>query len=159
NIDPDMIAIIMTLESGGYAHAKSGSDAYGLMQITPPTAKDIASKFLKTPRTSYNLYDPQTSIEFGAAYLAYLRDQFGTPSQGPDWNATVELVAAGYNGGPGAANLLDEGKGLQDAQTVVYSRNAFYMWRERHTGDSPAFDRWRDSGGSTLINLAKAKGE
>jgi soluble lytic murein transglycosylase-like protein len=155
DIDPNLIAIIMTMESGGYSKANSG-EAVGLMQITPLTGKDIAAKFLKTPRTKYNLMDPDTSIEFGTAYLAYLRDQFGTAKQGPDWNSTVELIAAGYNGGPGAANSLEEGKGLQDAQTVIYSRDAFNMWRERHAGDSPTFDRWKERGGSILLDLAKS---
>jgi hypothetical protein len=156
DVDPNLIAIIMTMESGGDAKAESSDKAQGLMQITPPTAKDIAAKFLKQPRKTYNLQDPGTNVEFGTAYLAYLRDQFGTARQGPDWTSTVELVAAGYNGGPGAANSLEEGKGLQDTQTVVYSRDAFNMWRERHIADSPTFDRWVERGGSLLINAARA---
>ena len=154
NIDPNLLAIVMTLESGGYSKADSG-EATGLMQITPLTAKDIASKYLKTPVKNYNLQDPKTNIEFGAAYLAYLRDTFGDVSQGPSWNGTVELIAAGYNGGPGAAANLYNGKGLTDTQTVVYSRDAFNMWRERHAKDSPTYDRWLERGGSTLVDEAK----
>ena len=156
NVDPNAIAIIMTMESGGYSKADSG-EAQGLMQISPLTAKDIASKYLKQPVTSYNIWDPRTNIEFGAAYLAWLRDQFGAVSQGPSWDSTMELVAASYNGGPGAANSLQAGKGLEDAQTVVYSRDAFNMWRERHAGDSPTYDRWLERGGSTLVDAAKGQ--
>jgi soluble lytic murein transglycosylase-like protein len=156
NIDPNLIAIIMTLESGGYSKANSGQ-AVGLMQVTPITGKDIASKYLKTPTSHYNLSDPKTSIEFGTAYLAELRDLFGTAQQGPDWNSTVELIAAGYNGGPGAALSLERGQGLTDTQTVVYSRDAFNMWRERHAKTSPTFDRWKERGGQTLIDQAKAE--
>jgi soluble lytic murein transglycosylase-like protein len=156
NIDPNMIAIIMTLESGGYSKANSG-EAKGLMQITPLTAKDIAAKYLKKPVKSYNLWDPRTNIEFGAAYLAWLRGQFGEVNQGPSWNSTIELVAAGYNGGPGAANSLEAGRGLRDAQTVVYSRDAFNMWRERHAAKSPTYDRWLERGGSQLVDAAKAQ--
>lgn len=154
NIDPNFIAIIMTMESGGYAKANSGQ-AQGLMQITPVTAKDIASKYLKKPVAKYNLYDPAINIEFGTAYLAYLRDTFGTYKQGPSWDTTAELVAASYNGGPLAGLHLEEGKGLQDAQTVVYSRDAFNMWRERHAGTSPTYQRWYERGGSDLISAAK----
>lgn len=157
NIDPNLLAIVMTLESGGYSQAGSEADAKGLMQVTPPTAKDIAAKFLQTPLTSYDLLDERTNIEFGAAYLAWLRDEFGTADQGPSWNSTVELIAAGYNGGPGAANNLEQGKGLLDTQTVVYSRDAFNMWRERHAKTSPTYDRWLERGGSRLIDLAKAQ--
>lgn len=154
-VDPNLIAIIITLESGGNPKAESPIGAQGLMQITTPTAKDIAAKFLKEPRKKYNLLDPRTNIEFGAAYLAYLRDEFGTIQQGPTWVSTVELIAAGYNGGPGAANNLEQGKGLRSAETVVYSRDAFNMWRERHASQSPTFNRWKERGGSELINAAK----
>lgn len=155
NIDPNLIAIFMTMESGGYAKAESEAGAQGLMQVTPLTAQDIASKYLKQPRKNYDLMDPSTSIEFGTAYLAWLRDQFGSYKQGPTWNETVELVAAGYNGGSGAANNLEQGKGLRDTQTVVYSRDAFNMWRERHAKSSPTFDRWKERGGSLLIEKAQ----
>ena len=154
NLDPNYIAIIMTLESGGYKDANSG-EAKGLMQITPSTAKDIASKYLKVPKSKYSITDPNTNIEFGVAYLAKLRDSFGDYTQGPSWNYTAELVAAGYNGGPGAANSIFKGEGLNDAQTVVYSRDAFNMWRERNASTSPTYNRWIERGGSTLINLAK----
>lgn len=159
DIDANYVGIIMTMESGGYAKAKSSAGAEGLMQITAPTAKDIAAKYLKKPINSYNLQDPKTNIEFGVAYLAYLRKTFEKPSQGPSWDATAELVAASYNGGPVAGLHLEEGKGLHDAQTVVYSRDAFNMWRERHALSSPTFDRWKERGGSELIDLAKASNQ
>jgi soluble lytic murein transglycosylase-like protein len=151
-----LIAIIMALESGGDPKASSSAGATGLMQITPVTANEIAKKFLKNPTSNYNLSDPASNIEFGAAYLAYLRDTFGLWQQGPSWNSTVELVAAGYNGGPGAANSVFKGKGLSDTQTVVYSRDAFNMWRERFQKDSPTYDRWLERGGQALIDAAKA---
>ena len=126
------------------------------MQITPLTAKDIATKYLKKPVTHYDLKNPETNIEFGTAYLAFLRDYFGAYNQNPDW-ATVELIAAGYNGGPGAAANLESGKGLKDTQTVVYSRDAFNMWRERHSSSSPTFDRWKERGGSILLDKARGQ--
>lgn len=156
DIDPNFLAIIMTLESGGYAKANSGQ-AQGLMQITPLTAKEIAHKHVKHPVSHYDLYDPTTSIEFGAAYLAYLRDTFGSYNQAPSYDLTAEAVGAGYNGGPGAAASVEAGKGLRDEQTVLYSRNALYFWRERNAASSPAYLRWRDeSGGIRLIKAAEA---
>ena len=151
NLDPNLIAIIMTIESGGNPRAQSGVGAQGLMQIMPLTAKDIASKHLKEPVTTYDIYDPRTNIEFGAAYLAWLRDQFGSSSQAPSWNETVELVAAGYNGGPGAAKHVRQGDGLESIETVSYSRDAFNMWRERHAAQSPTYNRWLGRGGSALV--------
>jgi soluble lytic murein transglycosylase-like protein len=155
DIDPDLIAIIMTLESGGNPKAESGVGAQGLMQVMPLTAKDIADKHLKTPVANYDIFDPRTNIEFGTAYLAYLRDEFGEGNQGPSWNATVELVAAGYNGGPGAAADLLHGEGLESAETLSYSRDAFNMWRERHAPQSPTYTRWSERGGSSLVERAK----
>lgn len=155
NVDPNLLAIIITMESGGYPQARSEAGAQGLMQIMPGTAQDIAAKFLKQPRTTYDIYDPATNIEFGAAYLAYLRDTFGSESQDPDWNSVVELVAAGYNGGPGAARNLEKGNGLRNMQTVAYSRDAYNMWRERHAPSSPTFERWAERGGSHLISKAR----
>ncbi len=159
NIDPTAIAILMTMESGGYAEATSPDGAVGLMQITPPTASDIAKKYLKQPVKTYNLFNPRTNIEFGTAYLAYLRNEFGDRNQGPSWDYTMELVAAAYNGGPGTAADLYYGKGMTDTQTVVYSRDALNMWRERHAKDSPTFDRWKERGGSRLLALAQAHNE
>lgn len=154
-VDPNFIAIIMTMESGGDPNAKSSAGAQGLMQITGPTAQDIAAKFLKQPVPNNDLSNPATNIEYGTAYLAYLRDTFGGWEQGPSWDYTVELVAAGYNGGAGAANSLFKGEGLTDTQTVVYSRDAFNMWRERFAKDSPTFDRWKERGGQILIDNAE----
>ena len=156
NIDANVVAIVMTMESGGNPKAASEAGAQGLMQITHLTAGDISKKFLKQPRDdAYDLFDPATSVEFGTAYLAYLRDTFGEPQQSPSWNYTAELIAAGYNGGPGAANSLYKGNGLTDTQTVVYSRDAFNMWRERHAQDSPTFDRWKERGGQILLDDAQ----
>lgn len=157
NVDPNLIAIIITMESGGYSKAESESNAKGLMQVTGPTGGDIAAKFLKEPRKDYDLIDPRTNIEFGTAYLAYLRDEFGTARQGPEWTSTVELIAAGYNGGPGTANALEKGEGLRDTQPVVYARDAFNMWRERDSQNSPTFERWVERGGSRLLDAAKTE--
>ena len=157
DIDPDLLAIIMTIESGGHPQAESGVGAKGLMQIMPATAQDIASRYVKQPRQQYDLFDGRTSIEFGAAYLALLRNEFGMAEHGPTWNTTVELIAAGYNGGPSAASALNDGEGLRDMQTVSYSRDAYNMWRERHSERSPTYDRWAERGGSALIEKAAAR--
>ena len=154
DIDPNLVAIIMTIESGGNPQAKSGVGAQGLLQIMPATAQDIAAKHLKTPVAQYDIYDPRTNIEFGTAYLAYLRSTFGEPSQGPTWDETAELIGAGYNGGPGAARNLAKGLGLQSLETSSYSRDVYNMWRERNAPVSPTYNRWLDRGGSTLVDKA-----
>jgi soluble lytic murein transglycosylase-like protein len=155
DINANILAILMTMESGGNPKAHSEADARGLMQITPTTAKDIAARYVQQPTGKYDLYDAKTSIEFGAAYLAILRDEYGTMHQAPTYNETVELIAAAYNGGFGAANALEKGEGLRDTQTVIYSRDAYNMWRERVSSKSPTFDRWKERGGQALLDAAK----
>ena len=142
------------MESGGYSRAHSEADAQGLLQVTPVTAGDIASRYLKEPREKYDLFDARTNIEFAAAYLAMLRDEFGEPQQGPSWNATMELIAAGYNGGPSAAGALYRGEGIASDQTLIYSRDALNMWRERNSKESLTYSRWLERGGQRLIDLA-----
>lgn len=154
NIDANLVAIVMTLESGGFTKADSGV-ANGLMQVTDPTGKDIAKMYLKKPVEKFDLYAVDTSIEFGTAYLAHLRNTLCDYTDGPSWNACVEVVTAGYNGGPGAAINLASGKGLLDTQTVIYSRNAYNMWRERNGEASPTFNRWLDAGGQRLVDKAR----
>lgn len=161
NIDPTLIAIIMTMESGGYSKANSGQ-AVGLMQITPLTAKDIARKYLKQPIVEYQMFDPKTNIEFGAAYLAHLRDIYGDADKAdPNKNIssayTVELIAAAYNGGYSAAQAIKSGEGLNDPQSLNYSRDVFNMWRERRAPVSPTYKRWFDRGGSSLVSQARAE--
>lgn len=154
NLNANLIAIVMTLESGGYTRADSGV-AKGLMQVTDYTGSDIAAKFLKSPRKTYDLYNAKTSVEFGAAYLARLRGTFCDENDHRNADRCVEAIAAGYNGGPGAAIDLLNGKGLADMQTVIYSRNAMNMWRERDAETSPTFDRWKEAGGQSLIDNAR----
>ncbi len=153
NIDPNLMAIIMNIESGGNPKANSGV-ATGLMQITNPTAGDIASKYLQKPLSKYNLEDGPTSIEFGAAYLAMLRKEYSQGNSDLEAMYTAELVAAAYNGGFGAANAIEKGEGINDPQTIVYSRDVFNMWRERHAAKSPTFNRWLERGGQSLVDAA-----
>lgn len=154
DIDADLIAIIMTMESGGNPKAKSEAGAIGLMQVMPSTAKDIATRYLKTPVDKYDLYDPRTNIEFGTAYLALFRDEFGSTQHAPDYTRTIELVAAGYNGGGTASNAIEQGEGLENTETVIYSRDAFNMYRERVSDKSWTFERWKERGGTRLLDEA-----
>lgn len=154
DINANLVAIIMTLESGGYTKADSGQ-AQGLMQITPYTGSDIATKFIHEPQKDYDVFKPKTSIEFGAAYMSYLRKEFCSHVAESDGSYCAELIAAGYNGGPGAANSLYKGEGLHDVQTATYARNVLNMWRERGARQSPTYLRWLSAGGQSLITAAQ----
>lgn len=75
---------LMKQESGGNPNAKSNSDAHGLMQLIPDTAKRFGVK---------DIYDPKQNIEGSAKYLAFLNKEF---------KGDFSLIAAGYNAGEGA---------------------------------------------------------
>ena len=81
---------IMTTESRFNVNAKSYCGAVGLMQLMPKTAKYIAEKYDIDYK---NLYDIESNIQIGVAYLYHLKTKFGS----------YELTAAGYNGGSGGA--------------------------------------------------------
>lgn len=90
NIDFHFALGIMTTESRFNMKAKSYCGAIGLMQIMPRTARYIA-KIYDIEYT--DLYDMETNIQIGMAYLHRLKKDLGS----------YELTAAGYNGGKGGA--------------------------------------------------------
>jgi soluble lytic murein transglycosylase-like protein len=162
DIDPNLMAIMMTVESGGDPNADSGV-ARGLMQITDPTAEDINNRIMapEKKKAEYDLRDPDTSMEFAAAYISQLIAQYGAADQAPTWDETVTVVSAGYNGGYVAANLYrdEQWQGLEkyDRQTFNYARYVRTMWQERHDPLSFSYRHWFDTGnGKALVeNAAK----
>lgn len=85
-----LVAGIIRQESAFDPRATSPVGARGLMQLMPATASEMADR-LDTSYPADGLYDPEFSIELGAAYLAQLIKMF---------DGNVELALAGYNGGP-----------------------------------------------------------
>jgi soluble lytic murein transglycosylase len=85
-----LVAGIIRQESAFDPRATSPVGARGLMQLMPATASEVANR-LDTRYPADGLYDPELSIELGAAYLAQLIKMF---------DGNVELALAGYNGGP-----------------------------------------------------------
>lgn len=77
----------------------SKAGAYGLMQVMPSAATDIARKQGRIfDRTA--LSRPGTNIEVGQSYLEQLRDQSAT-------NGLLPKVIAAYNAGPGPVQAWD----------------------------------------------------
>jgi len=82
-LEPDLLAAVIAVESGYQPSAVSPKGAQGLMQLMPGTAKDL----LVT-----NPFDPRQNIEAGATYLRQLLDQHN--------GSFVDALAA-YNAGSG----------------------------------------------------------
>jgi len=78
-----LIKAVIHQESRWKADAKGGSKDYGLMQITPITAKEMGIDHSL-------MLDPRENIRTGTAYLARLKKRFG------GW----DLALSAYNAGP-----------------------------------------------------------
>ena len=68
NVPADLIETVIEIESGFKPRARNGS-AVGLMQIMLPTARSMGFQ-----GTQQELFDPETNIRYGAAYLAAAQD-------------------------------------------------------------------------------------
>ena len=104
-VDYELLKAVIAAESGFDPQAVSPKGAVGLMQLMPPTAeqygvladkegrKDRKGKLLPARSVEEKLTDPQTNINAGARYLAYLIKLF---------KGEMELAVAAYNAGEGA---------------------------------------------------------
>jgi hypothetical protein len=152
HIDPDLLAILVLVESGGNPKVVSPSGAVGLMQIMPATAAGIARQQGIADHSTARLYDAAYNIDFGAFYIAEQLKAFGQADDA-DWQKSVELAASAYNGGPGAAQRYARG-GALPAETQRYQRWVGGMWRERHDATSATLDAWMAAGGRVLVQRA-----
>lgn len=92
NLDPNLVAAVINVESRWRENAISCKGARGLMQLMPTTAQWIAGKLDLGSLADEELLLPEINIRLGIWYLAHLYEQF-------DRNWTVALAA--YNGGRG----------------------------------------------------------
>jgi soluble lytic murein transglycosylase len=107
SVPADLVCAVINTESGYDPNAMSYVGAVGLMQLLPSTAGEVARK-LKID--DYDLYDPETNINFGTYYLAYLYGQFN------DW----ETALAAYNAGIGNVKLwLKDQNYSADGKTLI----------------------------------------
>jgi soluble lytic murein transglycosylase len=92
NLDRYQVAGLIRQESVFNPRARSGANAFGLMQLLVPTARTMAKKYVSNTSmiTSDTLYQAPLNIELGTAFM---RDQF-------DKFGRIEYVAAAYNAGP-----------------------------------------------------------
>lgn len=89
NIPEDVVYAIMRQESFYKENARSRSNAQGLMQVMPATGRELAKS---VGVKSYSLFNPKTSIQFGARFLGYLMRSNENE---------LKWASIAYNGGPG----------------------------------------------------------
>ncbi|HCY37528.1 MAG: hypothetical protein A2X42_02855 [Candidatus Margulisbacteria bacterium GWF2_38_17] len=141
--DPYLVIALIREESRFKKDAKSCTNAQGLMQIMPGTAKDIAKRLLKKNASTYDLTSAETNISMGTYYFTKLLSRF---------NNNVILALAGYNGGPTNALKWWDGKKNDDIdefiETIPFSetRNyvqkvlkSYWMYKKIYSDDEQAF--------------------
>ena len=92
SIPPDLLQALMREESALDPRALSPTGALGLTQVMPATARMLARRLHIRGYQTASLYDPETNIRIGGAYLGELYARFQHPA----------LALASYNAGPGA---------------------------------------------------------
>ena len=88
DVDPLLIKSIIYQESKFNTNARSWAGAWGLMQLTPITIKEIERTWNIKVKDVYN---PEQNIMWGVKYISQLIKQFS-------WNIRIALAA--YNAGP-----------------------------------------------------------
>jgi soluble lytic murein transglycosylase len=88
--DPIFLLAFIQNESSFNANMKGSAGEIGLMQIKPTTAKWIAKLSHISYKNDKSLYDTDTNIKIGTAYLAKLKSQFQSKS---------DLYLSAYNMG------------------------------------------------------------
>lgn len=91
-IDPFFICGIIRQESHFDPKALSVSNAHGLMQLIPPTAKTVARQINLKLNSTDSLNDPKTNIQLGIHYITNLVREFNNPL----------FAVSSYNAGPNA---------------------------------------------------------
>ncbi len=113
-IDPYITLSMIATESSFQRRAVSWAGAYGLMQIKPIAAEEIAPDAGITLEGEETLFDPAVNITLGIRYLAKMKKRFG--------NISDALTA--YNYGPQyVVSCLRNDKRLPDKYVKKIERN------------------------------------
>jgi len=105
SVDPALIYGVMRQESRFQPDIRSSANAYGLMQVIQPTAKNVAKR-IGMAYDPAQIFDVPTNVQLGASYLRLLLD---------DFNGSQVLSATAYNAGPGRPRRWREGPKLEPA--------------------------------------------
>ncbi len=91
SLDPSWVAGQTRAESIFMPRARSAADARGMMQILPGTGAQVSARLGLPWRGGESLYEPETNITLGTAYLRQMLDRYdGFPY----------FAIAAYNAGP-----------------------------------------------------------
>ncbi|MDZ4770204.1 MAG: transglycosylase SLT domain-containing protein [Chloroflexota bacterium] len=133
DLDPNLLATVMQIESCGDDTVSSVAGAQGLFQVMP---------FHFT--SGENQIDPDTNALRGANHLNFCLDYA---------DGDTGLAMACYNGGHG---VIDSPIESWYSETQRYHRwgTAIYADAQANVSESPALQSWLDAGGSVLCRRA-----
>ena len=132
-LDPNLVATVMQIESCGSPRAISSSGAQGLFQVMPFHFAD-----------SEDMQDPDTNAGRGLAYLA-----LGLARAG----GNVGLALAGYNGGHGMIGL-DSSLWPPQTRRYWYWGTGIYQDAAGGQAQSSRLQEWLQAGGASLCTRA-----
>jgi soluble lytic murein transglycosylase-like protein len=132
-LDPNLVALVMQIESCGHPDAVSHAGAMGLFQVMP-------FHFSATE----NPLDPHVNASRGLAYFARSLELA---------EGKIDLALAGYNGGHG---VIHRHPSSWPAETQRYVRwgSGIYQDLAKEQFASPTLEAWLKAGGSSLCDRA-----
>lgn len=133
DLDPNLAAVVMQIESCGDPRATSRAGAMGLFQVMP---FHFAA--------GENPYQPDTNALRGLSYLRRSLDKAG---------GNARLALAGYNGGIG---VISRGEWTWAAETARYVRYGFPIYEDAQGGtdSSASLNEWYGRYGASLCRQA-----
>jgi soluble lytic murein transglycosylase-like protein len=136
SLDPNLVAVVMQIESCGDPFARSSAGAMGLFQVMP-------FHF----HTGENPYNTNTNALRG---LDYLSRSLNTA------RGNIRLALAGYNGGIG---VVTRGEWTWSAQTLRYVYYGAPIYEDARSGatSSPKLEEWYRKYGAGLCRQASQK--
>ena len=143
-IDPAWAYAIIRAESAWTSDAHSAADAWGLMQLLPGTAAQLAKAQKLRYGGTHDLLDPDTNITLGTRYLGNMAQRY----DGSPW-----LASAAYNAGVDpVGRWIDARDALEPdffIETIPYKETREYV--SRVLAFSVIYD-WRLHGSATPLS-------
>lgn len=135
-IDPNLLAVVMQIESCGDPRALSRVGASGLFQVMPFHFQ-----------LGENPFNPDTNALRGTGYLARSLEAAG---------GNARLALAGYNGGIG---VISRSESAWPAETNRYVRFGGPIYEDASNGatSSPTLDEWYQKYGAGLCRQARSR--
>ncbi|HVK60719.1 MAG TPA: transglycosylase SLT domain-containing protein [Bdellovibrionales bacterium] len=131
-MDPDLVRGLIKQESSFNVRAVSSSNAMGLMQMIPPTAKEIAQDLkLGSLVMPEDMFQPSRNVQMGTYYLSRMLDRY---------NGSVPLALAAYNAGPYRMDRwLASRPSLKDLKSKKSSKPDDEIWIDELPYDETSF--------------------